>query len=418
MSYLDFLILNPPNPDEKIFVEYCRRVAPLKGVQVNTFKSKVKFWMKKQGFEQSLKGIRGWLDTNPDYPNLIKTKEILDANGNVLTTTKSLRKIEEVDTSEMEVIGVTELSYGGVNVRYRKKKNEEKEARDLSELLAEKFKDFKPPTFKIKRGKLKPCEAVLNLFDAHLDKISFKSETGEDNTLEGNIKRFTETFDLLLSQAATFKPEQIVIPIGNDLFHTDNFSTNGKTTKGTEIEYYCNPNEAYKEICIAVINVIYKALAISKVKVIFVAGNHDHSKIDTLGFWLDMMFKKVNGFSSDNSRQYRKYHKYGKNLLGFTHGDKTKPDKLPILMAQDEPVKWGETKFRHWYCGHLHHTSKTTTQIVKDYPGVQVEYLRAMSSPDRWHTDSGWVGIPKSASATIWDRDKGGDIATFRINIA
>jgi hypothetical protein len=56
---------------------------------------------------------------------------------------------------------------------------------------------------------------------------------------------------------------------------------------------------------------------------------------------------------------------------------------LPI-MAADEPEKWGETKHRYWYVGHVHH------QDVKEYRGGVVEYFRTLAARDAWHAGQGY----------------------------
>ena len=48
------------------------------------------------------------------------------------------------------------------------------------------------------------------------------------------------------------------------------------------------------------------------------------------------------------------WHRFGKNLIGVTHGDTVKAQQLGPVMACDRPEDWGETAYRFWYTGHVH----------------------------------------------------------------
>ena len=78
------------------------------------------------------------------------------------------------------------------------------------------------------------------------------------------------------------------------------------------------------------------------------------------------------------------YHQFGKNLIGITHGNRTKADNLGSIMSVDCEEIWSSTKFRYWYTGHVHH------QSVKEYPACVVETFRTLSSKDAWHAASGY----------------------------
>ena len=54
------------------------------------------------------------------------------------------------------------------------------------------------------------------------------------------------------------------------------------------------------------------------------------------------------------------------------------------VMANDRAKDWGETTHRRFYCGHIHH------EVVKEVPGVTVEYLRTLAGSDAWHRGQGY----------------------------
>jgi len=59
-------------------------------------------------------------------------------------------------------------------------------------------------------------------------------------------------------------------------------------------------------------------------------------------------------------------------------------DKLPAVMAADRPQDWGQTEFRYWLTGHIHHDSKI------EAPGCMVESFRTLAAKDAYASYGGW----------------------------
>ena len=283
--------------------------------------------------------------------------------------------------------------------------------------LFDSFKDYKIPTFQYPKQSLSSKCAIINLYDAHLDKIAIKAETGENITIEDNIFRYNQGFDTLLASVLTHNPETIIFPVGNDFFHANDFS--GRTKRGTQIQYLASPEEAYALVCGVAVECIAKlAQTGAKVVIPFVKGNHDEDNVTILGFWLKQLFASAENVEFLPGRMQRNYYQYGKNLFGFAHGDKEKSkiSDLPLLMAQEQPNKWAKTIYRKFFCGDLHHQFEYKFLSSKDRPGVQVAFLRSVGGSDKWHVDNGWTGIPKTAYAEIWGKDEG-ELAGFKVNL-
>ena len=286
----------------------------------------------------------------------------------------------------------------------------------FTRLLAS-FQDYQLPSFTFPAQSLSKNCAIINLYDAHLDKISIRGETGENITMQDNIDRYVKGFDNLLASVLTHDPEQIIFPIGNDLFHANDMT--GRTKRGTQIQYLCIPEEAYSEICKVIVGCVAKlAQTGAKVVIPFVKGNHDEDNVTILGFWLRELFKANNQITFLPGRLQRNYIRYGANLFGFAHGDKEKSkiSDLPLLMAQEVPQQWAATKYRKFLCGDLHHEFEYKFLSSKDRPGVQIAFLRSVGGSDKWHVDHGWIGIPKTAYAEIWDKENG-EKAGFKVNL-
>ena len=358
--------------------------------------------------------------------NLTVVKQTLNGNGELLfETRKRLPEEQEASLEGLEIDRITTNPHGGQWISYKRKESVEKEdlVPSAIERLFEKYSDF---TIKEEDTFLKdflngtideenffnvgigsnPKIAILNLYDAHLDKLPIKSSCGVESTIEENIDIFNKTVDKIIPYIVTNNVEEIIFPVGNDLFHTNGF--NSQTKKGTQIEYYGSPEDAYYSICDTITETILKLSKVSNVRVLMVKGNHDEDKITTLGYWLERVFRNTNVIV-DFQRKQRKYYKYGENLLGFAHGDKEKSKiaQLPLIMAQEAKEDWGTTTFRKMYCGDLHHGFEYQFFKAKDMPGVEVEFLRSVGTTDSWHEDFGWIGIPKTAYLQIFDKYEG-----------
>ena len=102
------------------------------------------------------------------------------------------------------------------------------------------------------------------------------------------------------------------------------------------------------------------------VDVIVISGNHDFERMFYVGDTIDMYFSKSKYVTVDNSMKFRKYYKFGNVLLGYTHGGEEKEADLPLLMAQEVPILWSETKYREMHLGHLHHKKEIKYRSTKE----------------------------------------------------
>lgn len=360
--------------------------------------------------------------------DLTVVKQTLNGNGDVLfETRKMLPQEQSYDTTNMVIEKVTTNPSGGQWVTYKTKNQIEENNSILNAVQRLIDKHVEPNLnpeqepvlesedwFRINQGKRL---AVVNLYDAHLDKLPIKSTCGVESTIEKNIAIFLNTIDRICTVIGNNDIDEIIFPVGNDLFHTNGF--NSQTKKGTQIEYYGSPEDNYYAICDAITEAITKLAVIAKneVKVIMVKGNHDEDKITVLGYWLERIFKGTN-VQVDFLRKQRKYIKFGDNLLGFAHGDKEKSKiaQLPLIMATEAKELWGQTTHRKMYLGDLHHGFEYQFLKAKDMPGVEVEYLRSVGTTDTWHEDFGWIGVPKTAYLQIFD-EKEGELIRQKFNI-
>jgi hypothetical protein len=149
---------------------------------------------------------------------------------------------------------------------------------------------------------------------------------------------------------------------------------------------------------------------VADVEIILTAGNHDFKLSHVLLQYLGAYYRECEDVNVIKCHQFRQYFKYGNTLMGFTHGDGTKLQDLPFLMAREASELWSQTEHRAFFTGHLHH------EMVKDYKGVKVFQMPSLSGSDRWHHNNGYEGSTRALHAYII-HPKNGIKATLMANV-
>lgn len=240
----------------------------------------------------------------------------------------------------------------------------------------------------------------VNIPDAHFGKLAWPTETGyEPYDTKIASATYMRAVNTLLDRVSGYKFDQIVYVVGNDLFNSDDLES--RTTKGTVVTTDGRYHKTFYKVRHTITETIEMLRKIAPVRVIMVPGNHDNLSVWHLGDSLECTFAKYPDVEIDNVPTYRKYHRFGNVMLMFTHGDKAKRTDYPLLMATEKPELFGATKFREAHTGHTHMTK------LDEQHGVRVRVLPALSPPDDWHSENGFVGNLRNAEAYIWNKDEG-----------
>jgi len=256
----------------------------------------------------------------------------------------------------------------------------------------------------------------VNIFDLHFGKLAWAPESGQNYDYKIARERFFDSIEYFISMASNFKISEIAFPVGNDFLNSDTDYPYAATTKGTPQENDLRWQKMFKigrEMLIMAIN---RMSEIAPVRVIIIPGNHDFQKSFYIGEVLDVRYENDQNVYIDNDPKPRKYYKYGKNLIGFTHGNEEPESRLLMLMPQEVPGLWAKTKYREWHCGHLHHSKKVTTKASEDVQGISIRYMRSLKGTDEWENKKGYIGSIGGAEAYMWHKDKG-LISSFNYNL-
>ena len=266
--------------------------------------------------------------------------------------------------------------------------------------VLEAFKDL--PPVKPTQHKHAKGNALLELpiMDFHLGKLAWGDGTGQDDyDLKIAEALWRETVNDLLGKAAQFcDPEYILFPVGQDFFHFDTPKTT--TTAGTQLDSDTRWQKMFTKGVELLVWAIEQCHIIAPVKVMWIPGNHDQmlSYAATVGLY--QRYTQCRDVEVDLSPTKRKYHRYGRNLIGFAHGE-NEGKRIEGLMQVEAPDDWGKTLWREFHMGHLH------SESAYSKGGVTFRRISSITSADAWHAEMGFLGATRQAQAFVWDRERG-----------
>lgn len=283
----------------------------------------------------------------------------------------------------------------------------EEAIREFIEWLAKDAKGLAPA--------IKPPEstdadllAVYPMGDPHFGMYSWAEETGEDFDTDIAESLTCAAIDRLVSSAPPAKTA-LILELG-DFFHSDN-NENRTLNSGNALDTDTRWARVMQIGLRAMIHCIKRACEKHEhVTVRVVRGNHDPHSSFALALALDAYFHGHDRVHIDLSPATFWFYRFGLVLIGVTHGDTSKMRDLPGIMAHDRAEDWGQTKFRYWYQGHVHHSS------VEEFPGVLAESFRTLAAKDAWHAGQGYRA-GRDMRAIIHHRQYG-EVERHRCDIA
>jgi hypothetical protein len=270
----------------------------------------------------------------------------------------------------------------------------------LRAAMAEAIEDAKsalPRTPKPKRHDA-DLLTVIPMGDPHFGLLTWAKEVGED-------------FDLKIAESLTFgavdrlcaltpaSETAMLLNLG-DFYHADN-STNRTPGHGNQLDVDGRFQLIAQVGFRAMVRCIRRMLERhARVLVRNNRGNHDPHQAFMLSMALNAMFHDEPRVTVEMTPSSFYYYRFGKTLIGSTHGDGAKLADLPLIMATDVPQDWAAATWRVWHCGHFHHDQ------LKDHPGCTVETHRTLATNDAWHKHSGYRS-GRDMKAIIYDREHG-----------
>lgn len=283
-------------------------------------------------------------------------------------------------------------------VKTAKDKDEQfKAVLEAAKVLAEPFRAALP---KVAAPKATDGDllVVYPMGDPHVGMYAWAEEAGEAFDLEIATSTLVAAVDKLTLLAPPAK-HAMLLNLG-DFYHFDNYE--GMTRRSGNV---LDTSGRYPQVIKAGIEcmkqLVRRALERHEsVTVVNLMGNHDDQSALFLSFALAEAFSNNPRVKVDTTPTVYKFHRFGKVLLGMAHGNEAKREELGQIMAADRAKDWGETEFRYWYTGHIHHRS--TTEV----PGCEVESFRTLAARDAYHTAKGYRS-GRDMKCIIHHRNKG-----------
>jgi hypothetical protein len=254
-------------------------------------------------------------------------------------------------------------------------------------------------------SKKKPVMYEIAIFDHHFSKLAWAAETGESYDLKIAEELFMNAVYDLLAKASHLNIEKILLPLGQDLFNSDGMVP--ETTAGTRQDNDSRYTKTYTVVSKILVNTINLLRKCADVDIVIVPSNHDYATMFYIGEYLDAWYRKDKHVNVNNAPISRKYYRYGKTLIGFTHGNEEKHDKLPLLMAREAQEEWAKVDFMQWHVGHLHKKRVTKYTDGDTFNGVEVKILPSLTSSDFWHHKKGYVKGNRMATGMVFDKEEG-----------
>jgi len=281
-----------------------------------------------------------------------------------------------------------------------------------------------PPAFDEGDGHL----LVLDPSDVHIGKLSVEAETGYHYDCDVAEHRLVEGCRLLMERGKRNGVTHVLLVIGNDIAHID--TPRRTTTSGTPQDTHGSIFSIYRAAKRGYVRVVDTGLKMGlSVQVVFNPSNHDwvlgYSIAETVAAWFR---GHPNVIASDYgiSERHRKYVRFGRNLIGLSHGDGAKEADLPQIMLQEARGHIADCPHRYFYLHHFHHKISKHIGVrpmarEKDHiamtvmrsgagamegDNLAVEYVRSPSPPDSWHDRNGYLNR-QAVEAFIHDAQDG-----------
>lgn len=249
---------------------------------------------------------------------------------------------------------------------------------------------------------------LVNIVDDHVNMKAFASETGEDWNLEKCLNVYTKAFNDLMA----LTPDTgvgMLMNLGDQFHANDHMAVTPASKHKLDVDipfadaarYVINLNR-YR------INEMLKKFDV--VKVGGVRGNHDEDAMVLLYEALRIAFENEERVEFDYSSSGQVAISHGKNMIGFDHGDKGKPETLAGNIANDYPELFGASKHRYIHTGHVHNDNEKDT-----WGAFLWRSHRTLSARDRYIASNKYHS-PRTLKSFVYDPE-GGEKTIYKVNI-
>lgn len=229
--------------------------------------------------------------------------------------------------------------------------------------------------------------ACYPIGDHHIGMMAWHEESGADYDLVIAETSLMRAMDHLVKLSPDC--EQGLMAVLGDFLHIDSFKAVTPTSG-----YLLDADSRFPKMVAVAIRVLRYGIGCmlrkhAKVHIIIELGNHDPSSAIFMMQLLANVYEREPRVTIDTSPKPFHYYRFGKNMIATNHADKVKLADLPLIMATDQPVMWGETIHRFCWTGHVHHYQNMEAR-GKELRGVTVESFPVLAPEDAHASSSGY----------------------------
>lgn len=328
----------------------------------------------------------GKLGTSPVLPGfrISKTTTVTDEHG--ITVREFIQQRPDAGGAFTlpeghQIKGVSALldAHGNVSAQWVKTKEGERSVEAVADAFKEAFADWMPPPFP-DNGAPDTDDDLLTIYpiaDLHLGLKASADECGAAFDLDIATERFRDTTAKLFARSPNSNTA-LILQLG-DFTHADDDLAMTPTSKNI-LQVSDRQLDVIKAGVQMMIDYVYHALTKhERVIVKCLKGNHDLNSWVALYVALDQHFRDNDRVTVDGGAADYWFFRWGMNLIGAHHGHRLKPPEMAGAMATECAEDWGQTLYRIFLHGHLHH------EIVKEVLGVRVECFRTLAEQDAHH---------------------------------
>lgn len=250
--------------------------------------------------------------------------------------------------------------------------------------------------------------AAYPVGDHHLGMYAWAEEAGGDYDLKIGERLLNGAVDYLM--AATPACGSALLPFLGDYLHYDSFASVTPTNRNL-----LDSDTRFPAMVRAAIRTMRRTVDAAvrrhgRVHVIVEIGNHDLAASVFLAEALAALYEAEPRVVVDTSPRQFHYFEFGAVLVGTHHGHGVKLADLPLLMATDQPERWGAARHRYWWTGHVHR------DVVQDFAGCRVESFRVLPPADAWAANQGYR--PRSDMKAVVLHREHGEVARHTVSPA
>lgn len=241
--------------------------------------------------------------------------------------------------------------------------------------------------------------ALYPVFDLHIGAMAHKHECGENYSTDIAEQVLTKFFNYAIDVAP--KAKKAVLLIGGDFLHSD-----GLDAVTPASGHVLDQDSRYAKLVHVAIRSVRRAVSKmlekhEEVEIQVIEGNHDQAGMIWLRAAMAAFFEIEPRVHVDVSPMIMHRTKWGKVLLGYTHGHTMKKAETRLqALATDFREEFGTSRYVYTHSGHWHHQTITEGTLGID------EIHGQLGAKDAYAARGGWRSY-RQAAVIVYDKEFG-----------